>query len=66
MKNKRVINTGTTGHVQDQPGDDIDDTDAFTAGMDATGTGVVNTGVTGPIQNASGTGNTQNITYRNR
>lgn len=65
MKNRKVVNEGSIGNVQDHPGDDdtdFDFDDAFTAGF-GTGGGVINTGVTGPVQNGSGSGNTQNITY---
>jgi hypothetical protein len=69
MRNNRVINTGSIGHVQDAAGDDDGgdfDLNDFMSGLTGGTGGVVNTGTTGNVQNqsGSGTGNTQNINYR--
>lgn len=70
MGNKRVVNTGQIGNVQDAASDDdgtgFDFNADFLAGLTGGGGGVTNTGVTGNVQNASGNGNTQSITYRRR
>lgn len=62
--NRRVVNTGSIGNVQDAADADIDDDmDDVTT---TTHSGVINTGVMGNVQNSSGHGNAQNINYRNR